>query len=152
MKKAICTLAFLLYAVSGRTEPIDGAMKELSGKVINSYQNLPNAKYRNSVAVMDFQNASPLAEKNNLGFAFSEIFAEHLGRSGAGTGLRIIERKQLTSILKEKELKLTGIAEGESAAAYAEVLGANLILVGSVFEAGDSVRVNARMIETEKSR
>ncbi len=149
MKRIFALLFLPVFASAAHAGEVDGAMKELSSKIIASYQKLPDAKRRKYVAVLDFQNRSMLATRNNLGVAFSEILAQHLLRYR--DRLRVVERKQLESIIREKELKMTGIVEGGDASSYGEVLGADFLIMGSVFDAGDKVRVNVRMVETGKS-
>jgi len=149
MKKTLSVIFLFAFAVAAHAGEVDNAMKELSAKIIASYRKLPDAKRQKFVAVMDFQNRSMLAVRNNLGVAFSEILAQYLLRYRGE--LRIIERKQIESIIREKELKMTGIAEGGDASSYGEVLGADLLLIGSVFDAAGEVRVNVRVVETGKS-
>lgn len=137
MKKIIIILFLCLYGTTGRADEVDDAMKTLSRKIISSYQKLPEAKSRNNVAVLDFENKSMLATRYNLGVAFSEMMTQHMVRYR--NDLNVIERSELGAILREKELKMTGIAGDEDASSYGEVLGADLLIVGSVLEAGGMV-------------
>lgn len=140
-------LVLLLRSMAAFGEDIDDLMRGLAEEMISSQQSLPEAKFRNSLAVLDFQDGSDFAQKNRLGFAFSEILTQELAANKVG--LRIIERKHLHEVLEEMELQLSGIAEASAnASRFNQLLGAHFIVAGSVFDAGDRILVTVRMIAT----
>lgn len=117
--------------------------------MLSSYKQLEQAKYRNTVAVCDFENKSTIAERYNLGYAFSELLTEYLTQK-VGT-FRVVERKQLSTILDELEFSLSDLAEQDSIVQIGNMSGANLLVLGSVFEVGNDVQINVKLVETENA-
>ena len=67
------------------------------------------------------------------------------------TGLfMVIERQEMTSILKEQEYQMSGCTSTECAVQIGKLLSANKILVGTVNKLGKSFIINARIVNVEK--
>jgi TolB-like protein len=62
---------------------------------------------------------------------------------------KVIERAQLEKILDEQKLGLTGIIDASTAVEIGKGIGVDAVLLGSVTQAGQSVSVDARLIDTE---
>lgn len=82
------------------------------------------------VAVMNFENNSTWAWwGDNLGKAAADELTTQLVNSGQFT---VIERAQLAAIMAEQNLGASGRVTGASAAQIGKLLGAQLILTGSI--------------------
>ncbi|HNC47844.1 MAG TPA: PQQ-binding-like beta-propeller repeat protein [bacterium] len=105
-----------------------------------------------SVAVIRFDNRSPLPENNWLGIGFAETLTSKLGMVD---GLMVMERTKLHEILTAAG-KTEPIDENrtEVGLAYAKMIGVEYLLIGSVQVTGSyknpasQLRINARMIKT----
>ncbi|MCK5248537.1 MAG: VWA domain-containing protein, partial [Spirochaetaceae bacterium] len=63
--------------------------------------------------------------------------------------LRLTEREDLQSILDELELQLTGLTDDSSAARVGEILGAEVLISGTLYKTGDSLELYLKMIMVE---
>jgi TolB-like protein len=97
-----------------------------------------------TVGVLEFQSLNEEARKDQLGKMISEIFTTSLVNSRA---FKIIEREQLNKVVKELELKQSGMVE--TAAEAGKLLGANAVITGSVMKIGNILRIDARIIDAK---
>lgn len=97
--------------------------------------------------MLDFEDGFEYARRTRLGFSVSELLASHLIRNAKG--LRVVERKQLDKVLSELELRLSGFLTEPEAARLGDLVGADLLLLGSVSEAGEDVVIVTRLVETD---
>jgi TolB-like protein len=97
--------------------------------------------------VVDFEQK---ATQEYQGKQAGEIVAEWLITSLVKTGrFDVVERAQLQKVLKEQQLGMTGMISQETAARVGELLGVKVIITGSVIQIGNTVEVNARLINVE---
>lgn len=69
-----------------------------------------------------------------------------------GNSLSIVERSQLDRIFSEIELSMSGAVDANTTQELGRIAGVDTLLVGSITEIGDEIRVNARMIDTETAQ
>jgi curli biogenesis system outer membrane secretion channel CsgG len=82
------------------------------------------------VAVMDFENNSTWSYwGDRLGEAAADELVTQLLKSGS---YRMIERSQLAAVLAEQDLGASGAVDASAAANIGRLLGAQLILTGSI--------------------
>lgn len=98
------------------------------------------------VAVTDL---SPLnGDLGHLGASLSEGIFDTLGRRG----VRLVERSLLQGALEEMRLNMTDlVGVEEHKKRFGRLTGAEILLVGTVTDLGESLKINARMIEVETS-
>ncbi|MBU0926594.1 MAG: CsgG/HfaB family protein [Spirochaetes bacterium] len=100
---------------------------------------------RRPVAVLEFRNASPLAERNLVGQAFSVLVEAAVTDSLV---FRLVDRRNLGAYLEEIELALadpTGSAELDAGM----FIEAEYFIDGAVTEENGEFRVSARLVATE---
>lgn len=95
------------------------------------------------IAVMDFKT---IGESSDLGEGVAEILRTILMDSGK---YMVIERGMLKQVLEEQKLGLSGVVEPKTAATIGRILGANLVVVGSVVKTGDVYSLNVRFVSVE---
>ncbi|MDH4073237.1 MAG: hypothetical protein OEV41_09055 [Gammaproteobacteria bacterium] len=95
----------------------------------------PDVAYRQSIAVIPFQNRS--AAEENAAFLADGIHDEILTRLSKVSALRVISR---TSVMEYRET-------GKNATQIGEELGVGSILEGGVQRAGDQIRINVQLID-----
>jgi len=100
-------------------------------------KNVPDLK-NEIIAVVTF-DASP----ENLGVVVSDIYAYFL----RDAGLKIVDRKQLQDVIDEVKLALAGITDKRNQDVLGKLLGATLLLTGTVGELGDRYVINAKLID-----
>jgi curli biogenesis system outer membrane secretion channel CsgG len=86
------------------------------------------------VGIVDFVNKSSYGA-GRLGNSASDILTTELFKTGA---FILIERAQLSQVLKEQGLGQTGVVNPETAAQAGKILGLNAIVTGSVSQFGVS--------------
>jgi len=92
-------------------------------------QDLANLKKR--VAVVEFHDMAGYG--HNIGDGMADMLVTALVESGK---FMVIERKQLAKIIAEQGLGMSGMVTPQSAAKVGKLLGAELIVTGSVTEFG----------------
>jgi TolB-like protein len=101
------------------------------------------AKNKSTVAVLDFES---IGAEEHLGKAVAEIIRTEL----VGTqDYRVVERAQINRALSEQTLQKSGLIDDESAVQLGKIIGADLIVIGSVVKIGTAYTINSRMIDVK---
>jgi TolB-like protein len=96
-----------------------------------------------TIAVLDFES---VGSEEHLGKAVSEIMRTEL----IGTRkFRVVERSQINKALSEQQMQKSGIVDEKSAVQIGKLLGADLIIIGSVVKIGTAYTINSRMIDVK---
>lgn len=143
----VLALLLILPTHGQSASELNDSLLRLSRRILAAHAALPEARFRSRVAVLDFEDGFEYARRTRLGFSVSELLASHLIRNAKG--LRVVERKQLDRVLSELELQLSGFLSEPEAARLGDLVGADLLLLGSVSEAGEDVIIVARLVETD---
>ena len=98
-----------------------------------------------TVAVFPFEADERLSRKK-VNFAVSELLTHHILKLKT---LQITERAQLSEVLKEQKLGLSGAIDTRTAAAVGQVLGARLLALGNVVKLGDYYQVTAKLVDAK---
>jgi TolB-like protein len=100
-------------------------------------------------AVVYFENTSQDPALDVLRKGFAEMLVTDLSVSGE---LALVERTRLDSVLDELELQETSFVDPATVSRLGRGLGARLLVTGSYLVQGDTLRVDARVIEVESAR
>jgi curli biogenesis system outer membrane secretion channel CsgG len=84
------------------------------------------------IAVVDFEDRSGWG--HNIGTGLADMLVTELVKSGK---FLVIERQELTKILEEQGLGMSGAVTPQSAAKVGQLLGVELMVMGSVSEFGE---------------
>lgn len=105
------------------------------------------AEYKkDKVAVLDFQLHGEGYETQDMGKIVAEWLITALVRDGR---FEVIERRLLEKILTEQKLGLSGIVDESSASKLGLMLGAKVVISGSVMSLKGQIEVNARIIDVQ---
>jgi curli biogenesis system outer membrane secretion channel CsgG len=99
---------------------------------------------KRTIAVMAFVDIN--GRVTDFGHFLEEELVTHLHRTRK---FRLIERQLLDEVIAEQKLSLTGILDTTSAKRLGRILGADAIVSGTITNLYNSVKVNARLINTE---
>jgi TolB-like protein len=102
-----------------------------------------NAETKQTIAVLDFES---IGSEEHLGKAVSEIMRTELIDANR---YRVVERAQINKAISEQKLQKSGLIDDKSAVELGKILGADLIVIGSVVKIGTSYTINSRMIDTK---
>jgi TolB-like protein len=95
------------------------------------------------VAILDFKAIGASA-------TVAEAVTENLANAIVGSQcFTVLERGQIQQALKEQSFGQTGLVDAKAAVSLGKILGANVIVVGSVTKLGDTTTVNARFIDVQ---
>jgi TolB-like protein len=103
---------------------------------------------KTKIAVLDFQLQGSKHESADMGKIVAEWLTTALVKEGR---FDVIERRLLEKVLQEQKMGATGIVDESSASKLGRVLGAKIVITGSVLEFQGVVEANARIIEVETS-
>lgn len=131
--------------VNAKAGNILSKMSKMANKFSISYTSKPDAVVPVTLAVFPFQADAKLA-KRKVDFAIGEMFARQLIETGS---FKIVERVELKKILEEQSLSLSGAIETKSAVEIGQLLGAQLLIMGSIARMGRSYQINARLVDAQ---
>ena len=95
------------------------------------------------VAVIDFES---IGDDPNIGRGVTEIVRTELIKTGK---YEVVERALLNKIIEEQRFQLSDLVDPSKAVELGKLLGADLILTGSVVKIGTSYTINARFIDVK---
>ena len=93
------------------------------------------------VAVIDFES---IGDDPNIGRGVTEIVRTELIKTGK---YEVVERALLNKVLEEQKFQISDLVDPTKAVELGKLLGADLILTGSVVKIGTSYTINARFID-----
>jgi len=99
------------------------------------------AEHRSAVAVLDFES---IGAEEHLGRAVAEIVRTALV---GNRSYRVVERAQIDRALAEQKFQKSGLIDDKRAVEIGRILGADLIIVGSVVRIGNAYTINSRLID-----
>lgn len=94
------------------------------------------------IAVLDFE---PISVRSSLARGVAEFLRTELVNTGE---YRVVERTKLEKVLSEQKLGMTGMVDESTASEIGKMLGAKLVVTGSVIAMGEIYTINIRMINT----
>ncbi|HBR16064.1 MAG: hypothetical protein A3G39_08725 [Deltaproteobacteria bacterium RIFCSPLOWO2_12_FULL_43_16] len=103
---------------------------------------------KTKIAVLDFQTQGEKFETDDMGKIVAEWLITDLVKEGR---FDVIERRLLEKILQEQKLGVSGVIDSESIAKLGKVLGAKIVVTGSVMKLRQFIEVNARLINVENA-
>lgn len=102
------------------------------------------------MAVLPFKGAAALhSDLAYFGPAAQGIFTTSFGKLSQ---LELIERERLDDISQELQKQQTDLFDASSRQAIGKLLGVKVMLFGSYFQLGQTLRIDARMVEVETGK
>lgn len=139
----LCLVIGLNAQILGsKPKSFDFQMKALTRQMVKSF----GEQGKTQIAIMEFPNVNGTITE--LGKLIPEELTTRLFQTGE---FQVVERQLLNKVLQEQKLGMSGMIDASSAAQIGKLLGVDAIVTGTVTDRGDAIRINARMIETEKA-
>ena len=132
MKKIILLLIYTIFFTYSSTGLLF-AEKSAHGKI--------------RIAIMDFAPKGGISEFENE--TISESIRSEIIQSSF---FEVVERSQINKILKEKELKLTGILGASKIKEIGEIFSVNQIIIGTVGKLYGNVIITLRLVDAETGK
>ncbi|MBI5235995.1 MAG: hypothetical protein HY886_07090 [Deltaproteobacteria bacterium] len=130
MKTKKCVVVFLLLVVALIIAPLSARAEFKKTKI----------------AVLDFALQGEGFETQDMGKIVAEWIVTGLVQAGR---FNVVERGLLQKILKEQELPMYGVVDAKNAAKTGMIVGAKIVITGSVMRLKDYMEVSARIIDVE---
>jgi TolB-like protein len=136
---------------AGETEATSlvSQLRRLADRVVAGLDEQPGELRYQHVAVFPFEELGTSTSEKQLGRLVEAELTTMLRRDH---GLLLIERSQLGRVLEEMALGQSGVVDPASAAEAGRIAGAQLLIIGSVAEAGGQYRVNARVVDAQTAQ
>lgn len=141
LQQSLVVILFICSLRSGiEAQTLDQRAGELSQQIA---RNMETGQKRR-IAVLEFTDLQ--GQVTNFGRYLSEELITRLYDSNK---FKVVERQLLNKVIAEQKLSLTGVVDPDSAKRLGSVLGVDAIVSGTIADRGDTLKVNARLIDTE---
>ncbi|MFC1503817.1 CsgG/HfaB family protein [Spirochaetota bacterium] len=140
----ICSIFFAYPqapAAKGKSLITQGA-ERLAGKISKFFIDKSKQKYRNNLAVYEFEAIGKEAKEKEIGKVASSIITTELKKTGT---FDIIDRENIDKAVREMELGMSGLVDADSAVEVGKLVSAHLFLNGDVAEIEGTYIINIRM-------
>ena len=145
MNRLIVALAILAqFLVWPRLVHSQGALQDSVAELSSRIALEMTENNKKTIAVVEFSDLR--GNVTDLGRFLSEELITRLYQTKK---FRVIERQLLNRVIVEQKLTLSRLVDPASAKKLGKVLGVDAICSGSISELAQSIRVNARLINTE---
>lgn len=147
-KLAILAIGIFMNAVPVYAETavsLEAGIEQLAIDISNQMK----AKGVRKIAIDDFPDLN--GYKSGLGDFISEELVTNFYTQGIGS-FEVVERRELARVLKEQKLGGSGLLDKATIAKIGQILGVDAIVTGSVAYLGNTIKVNARMIDVTNAK
>ena len=125
----------------------------LSAMFLSAEEQLPasggESQFVPVVAVLPFESRGRQVEQDKTGKSVSELVFVHLLESGVAN---LVERAELDKALEELHLSAVGLVSSDTQLKLGKLIGAKILISGSLFETSGKKYAVAKLIGTETSR
>lgn len=135
---AVLSICISSHAVHSQVG-ITAGMEELSSQISKEMSEFD----KRTIAVTEFSDLH--GNITDFGKFVSEELITRLFQTRK---FRVIERHLLNKIIEEQKLQLDGFIDPKSAQELGQLLGVDAITSGTITDLGQSIRINARLIDT----
>jgi TolB-like protein/lipopolysaccharide biosynthesis regulator YciM/predicted negative regulator of RcsB-dependent stress response len=99
-----------------------------------------------TLAILYLQNLSPDAKLDPMEIGFTDTLITYLQDR---TGISVVEREQLDKVLDELGLERSALAENGQSAKIGQMLGAQVLVLGSYLVARNSIRFDVHLVAAD---
>ncbi|MBI3812968.1 MAG: DUF4384 domain-containing protein [Nitrospinae bacterium] len=103
-----------------------------------------------NVGIGEFTNLD--GEGSQLGKKTADGIEFELVKLVSGKRFQVVDRKNFAQIAKEWELQLSGVVDESSAKKVGNLLGLDVLITGTISEAGKDIEVKAKILDTGSGR
>ncbi len=140
--KKIALSLLLVNSLAFGASNLETGVQELGKNIAKSMIN----KKKKKLAIIEFSDLND--NVNDLGRYLPEKLITELFKLNS-EGFSIIERRQLSKVLKEQKLSTTGLIDSKTMQKVGKILGVDALVTGSITDLGNIIEVNARIISVE---
>jgi TolB-like protein len=149
MKKLLVLLLIIPLLIASTFTHAAGNLEEGMQDLAKQIVSNTKAKGKKSIAISAFLHTN--GDKSELSNYLADELVLKLF-TVPNSNMEIIERGQLNSIFKEMKFNMTGVVDKSTIQKLGKVHGVGALVLGSITEMGETIRINARLIDTETGR
>ncbi|MFH1724193.1 MAG: FlgO family outer membrane protein [Elusimicrobiota bacterium] len=131
-------------ARAGETS-ISRRLDGLADSLVQGYRRERPEGEKQTLAVFSFNCSARLA-RERVGYAIGELLTHKFVQSQT---FSVVERTALHEVMEEQKLHLTGAVDSKTAVEVGRLVGAHVLLLGSVEKLAGAYQLNARLVEAE---
>lgn len=145
-KKAFSVFLFLALPILSHAveSPISRKLQGMAESLVQGYAAKKTGTEKESLAVLSFSSSEKLT-KTKVGFAVSELLTHFFVQRPEFT---VVERNLLNKLEDEQKFQAMS-ADTATAVRIGKIIGAKLMVLGSVEKVGGAYQTNARLVRTE---
>ena len=121
-------------------------LNEFTDTLIEKYISLKGENI--PIAIAEFSNNDQYTKENNIGAAVTDIMIDRFANSRK---FIILEKKQIDKVLDLLQLQQTGLYNPDKVVSIGKLIGAKIIILGSVSKFGGFYRITVRSVDIETS-
>jgi len=140
---ALLGLFLAVFPVPARASEISGRLDKMVRSLSEGHKSRRPEAQKETLAVFNL-NSSEKLTKEKVGFALSELLTQRFVRAGSFV---VVERQELRRVFEEAKLQLTGAIDPQTAVELGKMIGARILLLGSVEKLAGNYQANARLVE-----
>lgn len=140
---------YLSITITAFTLPLESTISVGSRVLAQTLSKNLTSESTQKVVVLPFQNLSQNPQDDWLGLSFAENLTQRLAELPQ---LTLLERTQISHIIKEQNFGQSLLSDPQQAPALGQMIGANLMVLGSYQIHGESVHIQARFVEVETGK
>jgi len=104
-----------------------------------------------TLGVSNFNCLDLSMSQRQIGTGIAELLVSALNKEKGDT-IILIERNQISKVLEEQKIYLSGMTEQSAVEKVGKVLGVKILITGDISIEGDAYAVNARAVSTETGK
>lgn len=146
LKPAIALIVTMIYTpVAFSAANLEAGVVELANEISKNM----TKKSKKKIAVIEFSDLND--NINGLGQFLAEELITQLFIVNPGA-FEVVERRQLAKVLRQQKLSTTGLLEPKAMESVGKILGVDAIVTGSTTDLGNTIKVNARIIDVNSAK
>lgn len=135
---------FLLSCLINIADAYEKEIKAMSSSLSDNI----SKSGKKSIAVVDFTDLQ--GNVTELGRFLAEEFSVALSESGKG--FEVVDRSQLSSILKEQKFSLSGLVDKKTVQKLGAIAGVQCLVTGTLTPFGDSIRITVKVLDVSTAK
>jgi len=132
-----------LFIEGGCLKKVYGPVQQLQNNEVNKLNIYPK---KIVLGIVNFKNNSSHKKWDYLEKAIPEILSSELSSCGH---VNIVERNQIEKLLNELKLNSAGFYGETKVREFGNLIGANVLILGSITNLGSKIVISARIVNVE---
>ena len=138
-------IAKIVLVLSARIGGVRSVVGMLLGILLVACCSTVRAASGHTVAVLEF-NSSGAGTAREIAQAVPGMLSTTLAKSKR---ISLVERAQIKRVINEQDLQISSLVDPKTAVKIGRIVGADFVVIGSVFVLGDQLRIDSRLVNVK---